>query len=269
MMDIIANNNWERPIYFTGGAISDEDFLWMKDYLQLTGYAYQLVPVKTPVDKSDPNPLNMGGIDTDKMYKTVMSWDWGNYGSENIYHDPETRKNSLFFRIYLGRLSEQLIAEGQQKKAKDVIDTALANFPIDYYGNYETVEPFAEMYYVLGEKQKADEIITRLTTKYDEQLYFYQSMKPDEQNEYGYEVLANLHRMENLILMAKEYDSTITSPIEEKLKGYRNYFVRFLRAAGVDDESLKAQEQMEREKQEQMDSLIEADGLKEDVFRQM
>src|SRR5690554_4095705 len=39
MLDIIANNNWERPIYFTGGAISDEDFLWMKDYLQLTGYA--------------------------------------------------------------------------------------------------------------------------------------------------------------------------------------------------------------------------------------
>ena len=268
MMDIIANNNWERPIYFTGGAISDEDFLWMKDYLQLTGYAYQLVPIKTPIDKNDPNPLNMGGIDTDKMYKNVMSWDWGNYGSETIYHDPETRKNSLFFRIYLGRLGEQLIAEGQMKKAKDIVDTAMANFPIDYYGNYETVEPFAEMYYILGEKQKADDIITRLTTKYDEQLYFYQSMKPDEQNEYAFEILANLHRMENLILMAKEYDSSITSPLEVKLKDYRNYFVRFLRAAGVDDESLKAQEQAEKEMEEQSDSLMQ-DSLQDYIFKQM
>ena len=273
MLDIIANNNWERPIYFTGGAISDEDFLWMKDYLQLAGYAYQLVPLKTPVDRNDPNPLNIGGIDTEKMYETVTNWNWGNYGSEEIYHDPETRKNSLFFRIYMARLSEQLIAEGQLRKAKDIVDLAIENFPIDYYGNYETVEPFAEMYYVLGEKQKADEIISRLTTKYDEQLYFYQSMKPDEQNEYGYEVLSNLHRMENLILMAREFDSTITSPIEEKLKGYRDYFVRFLRAAGVDDDSLRAREQMEMQQQidmgESIDSLIETDSLHDYIFKQM
>ena len=32
MLDIIANNNWERPIYFTGGAFGDEDYIWMKDY---------------------------------------------------------------------------------------------------------------------------------------------------------------------------------------------------------------------------------------------
>src|SRR5690606_36110608 len=125
------------------------------------------------------------------------------------------------------------------------------------------------MYYVLGEKQKADEIITRLTTKYDEQLYFYQSMKPDEQNEYGYEVLANLHRMEKLILMAKEYNSTITSPIEEKQKGNRNYLVRFLRAAGVNEKCLKKKDQMEREKEQQLDSLVETEGLKKVLFKKM
>ncbi len=267
MMDIIANNNWERPIYFTGGALSDEDFLWMKDYLQLVGYAYQLVPVKTPVDRNDPNPLNLGGIDTEKMYQTVKSWDWGNYGSTTIYHDPETRKNSLFFRIYLSRLAEQLIAEGQQKKAKEIVDMAVENFPIDYYGNYETVEPLAEMYYVLGEKQKADEMVTALANKYHEQLYFYQSMKPDEQNEYGFEILSNLHRLENQILMAKEYKSTITAPLEEKLKNYRDYFVRFLRAAGVDDESLEA----ERKAQEQADTLQKPieDSLQNYIFDQM
>ena len=37
MLDIIANNNWERPIYFTGGAFGDEDYIWMKNYLQLDG----------------------------------------------------------------------------------------------------------------------------------------------------------------------------------------------------------------------------------------
>ena len=37
MLDIIANNNWERPIYFSGGSFGDDDYLWMKDYLQLEG----------------------------------------------------------------------------------------------------------------------------------------------------------------------------------------------------------------------------------------
>src|SRR5690554_7494840 len=39
MFDIIANNNWDRPVYFTNGSLTPEDFLWMKDYLQLSGMA--------------------------------------------------------------------------------------------------------------------------------------------------------------------------------------------------------------------------------------
>ena len=35
MLDILANNNWERPLYFTGGSYNDAEYLWMKDYLQL------------------------------------------------------------------------------------------------------------------------------------------------------------------------------------------------------------------------------------------
>ena len=52
MLDIIANNDWKRPIYFSGGAFSDEDYVWMKDYLQLDGLCYKLVPIKTPVRPS-------------------------------------------------------------------------------------------------------------------------------------------------------------------------------------------------------------------------
>ena len=46
MMDIVSNNDWKRPIYFTGGAFSDEDYIWMKDYLQLDGMCYKLIPIR-------------------------------------------------------------------------------------------------------------------------------------------------------------------------------------------------------------------------------
>ncbi|RZJ29752.1 MAG: DUF2723 domain-containing protein, partial [Flavobacterium sp.] len=59
MLDFLANNNWKRPIYFTGGSFGDEDYLWLKDYLQLDGMVYKLVPIKTAVDKGG-SPLDMG-----------------------------------------------------------------------------------------------------------------------------------------------------------------------------------------------------------------
>mgnify|MGYP005745996325 FL=1 len=42
MLDILANNDWKRPIYFTGGSYEDSEYIWMKDYLQLDGLVYKL-----------------------------------------------------------------------------------------------------------------------------------------------------------------------------------------------------------------------------------
>ncbi|HLV50404.1 MAG TPA: DUF2723 domain-containing protein, partial [Flavobacterium sp.] len=195
MLEIVASNNWDRPIYFTGGSISDEDFLWMKDYLQLNGLVYKLVPVKAE-RKYDYHPLYIGSIDTDKMYKTVTNWYWGNFGSPNIYHDPETRKNAMNFRINMERLATQLIKEGKMDKAKNIVDLAMKNFPIEYYlpyrnfTPYTTVEPFADLYYILGENKKAAELATKLFTKSEEDLNFYKGMKITEQQEYMYEIIA-------------------------------------------------------------------------------
>ena len=104
MLDMIANNNnWERPIYFTGGAFGDDDYVWMKDYLQLDGMCYKLVPIKTPIDRA--NPFDMGRVDSlKKCMSMVKNWDWGNSGNEDIYHDVETRKNGITYRSNLARL---------------------------------------------------------------------------------------------------------------------------------------------------------------------
>lgn len=203
MLDIVANNNWKRPIYFSGGAYDSEDYIWMKEYLQLEGMVYKLVPIKTPMSK-DGSPLEMGQIDTDRMYAKVMKWDWGNSDSPSIYHDPETRKNSITYRNNLSRLMNQLILEGQKEKAKKIIDLAMTKMPLDSFGYYSLVEPFAGGYYKTGEKRKAEQLLDRLVFKYQENLNYYGNLKSSEQSSIAIPIITDIERYRSLLQVMKE-----------------------------------------------------------------
>jgi hypothetical protein len=202
MLDVLANNNWKRPVYFTGGSFGDDDYLWMKDYLQLDGLVYKLVPIKTPVDKE--NRYDMGQIDSDKMYDLVMKWEWGNGDLTTIYHDPETRKNSISYRTNMARLMEQLINEGKIDKAKKIIDLALTKMPMDYYGYYTMVEPFAGGYYEVGEKAKARQLLERLMTKYKQNLTYYSGIQPSIQNGIASDIITDIERYRSLLTVMKD-----------------------------------------------------------------
>jgi hypothetical protein len=197
MLDIIANNDWERPIYFTGGSFGDDDYLWMKDYLQLDGVTYKLVPIKTPRDPD--NPYEMGRIDTDKMYDIVTNWDWGNSGSEDIYHDPETRRNALTYRSNLSRLADSLIVEGKNDKAKTILDLAMEKMPVEKFGFYTMLDPYIRAYYAIGENEKAREIFKEVAQKYQEKLIFFDQFSPREQDRLVSDILTDVERYRSLV----------------------------------------------------------------------
>ena len=197
MLDILANNDWERPIYFTGGSYSDSEYIWMKEYLQLDGLVYKLVPIKTSVNKS--NPYIMGRIDSDLMYDIVMNWDWGNSESDLIYHDPETRKNSISYRSNMARLAEQLLLEGENIKAKKVIDLATEKMPIDYFGYYSLLIPFIDGYYRLGEEAKARDMSKKIALKYFDRLEYFSSLSLSEQYLIAEEIITEIERYRTLL----------------------------------------------------------------------
>jgi hypothetical protein len=227
MLDIIANNNWKRPIYFSSGAFDPEDYLWMKDYLQLEGMAYKLVPIKTVLPKNG-SPLDMGMIDADRLYTKVMKMDWGNSESLTIYHDPETRKNSINYRSYLARLMNQLIAEGQKEKAKNIIELAMFKMPLEKFDYYSLVDPFAKGYYDIGEKAKAQDLLKKLITKYKENLDYYSKLEPSEQTSIAIEIITDLERYRGLLQIMKESgDTAFYNESKITFNTYVNIFERF------------------------------------------
>jgi hypothetical protein len=226
MFDVLANNNWKRPIYFTGGSFGDDDYLWMKDYLQLDGLVYKLVPIKTPIDKE--NPYDMGNIDSEKMFNLINKWDWGNGDLTSIYHDPETRKNSISYRTNMARLMEQLINEGKKDKAKKIIDAALSKMPMDYYGYYTMVEPFAAGYYEIGNKTKAREVLERLMKKYKQSLTYFSNIQPSIQNGITTDIITDIERYRSLLIVMKDHnDLEFYNKNKEIFNSYNKRLARF------------------------------------------
>ena len=226
MLDIVNQNNWKRPIYFTGGSFGEDDYIWMKDYLQLDGMCFKLVPIKTPTES--PSPMKMGLIDSEKMYNIVMKWNWGNSGKPIIYHDVETRKNSITYRTNLARLAETLIIEGKLEKAEKVIDLAMEKMPVKYFEYYSMLEPFVIGYYEVGKKEKARAIISEVIKKYQENLTFYNSWKPSEQNFGAIDIVSDIEYYRSLLEVAKAAnDLEFYNKEKAKFNTFNKMFERF------------------------------------------
>jgi hypothetical protein len=232
MLDIIANNNWERPIYFSGGAFGDDDYIWMKDYLQLDGLVYKLVPIKTAVSKD--NPFDMGRIDADKMYDMVMNWEWGNSGDPSMYHDIETRKNSLTYRGNLARLIEVLIQEGDFEKAEEIADLAMAKMPVNLFGFYTMLEPYIGAYYELEATEKARKLYSEVSKKYQENLTYYSTLSEYNQSQYIQNIYNDIERYRGLVDVTTVYE---TEPfVKAEMEKFNSYLRLFTGELEGDDQ---------------------------------
>ncbi len=243
MLDVIANNNWERPIYFSGGAFGDDDYIWMKEFLQLEGVVYKLVPIRTPLDKG--NPFEMGRIDTDKMFDIVMNWKWGNSGDPDIYHDVETRRNGITYRSNISKLANALIEEGKNEKAEKVLDLAMEKMPVDYFEFYSLLEPFVLGYYQINKTEKAREVYQSVVKHYQEHLLFYSKLSYSRQEAIGDEIFSDLGRYRGLLDILASFDNQEYT-IEEAEK-FNNYLQLF-NFSDDENEMLDVKEELLNEK---------------------
>ncbi len=223
MLDILANNDWERPLYFIAGTTDAAEYIWMKDYLQLDGLVYKLVPIKTPVSKN--NPFDVGRIDSELMYDTVMKWKWGNSGNPDIYHDPRTRVNGITYRNNMARLVEKLIEEEKLDKAKRVLDLAMEKMPVDAFGYYIFLEPYIEGYYKVNAKKDARALYLKVSKKYREYLDYYHTMDLEMQYQFVNEIITNIQYYENILQIAIRNDEETFARKEVEL--FNNYIERF------------------------------------------
>ncbi len=219
MLDQLANNDWKRPIYFSGGSFGDADYLFAKNYLQLDGLAYKLVPIYTPYEGID-----YGRIDTDTMYAHVKKWEWGNL-NKNIYLDPETRRNSLSYRNVLFRLADSLFVENKKKKAEEILDLSINKMPVESFGYYTSLLDYVDLYYKLDKRDKARRLANTMAKRFKEYLDYYADMPLSEKYRNFDDIERNLLLFREILNIAvKNNDNQY---VEDKMKDFEDIMTKY------------------------------------------
>lgn len=114
LIDILAHNDWKRPICFTV-TMGNDGFNGLQNYLYKEGFVYHLIPFK-------PEANNQPKLNTRVMYDNIMNkFKWGNYKTAK-YLDEQS--SGLFYTLITNTFTELangLMAEGNKDMALKAI----------------------------------------------------------------------------------------------------------------------------------------------------
>lgn len=193
-LDLIASNNWQRPIYFNNTSRQGIG-LEFGDYLVQEGNAFRLLPVSNQNKDIDI-------VNTDIMYDNLMeNFYYRELDNPKVYYNEDYRKFALNQRASFNTLTAALINEGNDERAREV---ALKNLelmpdislPYDY-----TSSTTIEYLLVVGEKERAIEMAKVLGQRADEKVGYY--IKND--NNISFELQQNLVILRDLAQTMARY----------------------------------------------------------------
>ncbi len=180
ILDLLANFNWDRPIYFAI-TTGDDAYIGLQEYFQLEGLAYRLVPYKVK-----PADGQTGYVHTDVMLKRFMEqYEYGGMDQPNIYMDENNRRMCMNLRNNFARLADALVREGRTPEAQEVLAKCIEVMPDDNVPYNYFMVPVAESYFRVGDEEKATELIETIYALTKEELEYYFGLKPHEYAKVG------------------------------------------------------------------------------------
>ncbi|MFP4555533.1 MAG: protein O-mannosyl-transferase family [Bacteroidales bacterium] len=227
VLEILANNNWERPVYFvsTGG---DSD-VGLSDYLQLDGFAYKLVPIKTEPE----DYLSVGRVNVDTLYNNYMeNFKWGGIDEPNVFVDHNVQRTTMVLRLRnnFNRLAEKLIEQEKRDSAVKVLDRIVELLPQDKFPYNFFVLGIIESYYKVNETEKANDLFAAYAKSTNENLDYYFSLGRRYRSSVMHEAELNLQIFQELIGIGEEYgQDEITKEFEDHLSRHMSSFYQMER----------------------------------------
>lgn len=171
MLEVLANCNWERPLYIAI-SVGDVGKLKFNQYFVQEGLAYRFTPFNYK-EWGDVEGEDAYAVDVDRLYENMMNrYKYGGLATPGLYLDETTLRTSYYHRRLFALLARELIKQGDTVRAKKVLSYAekamsKENVPHTYLsGSYD----LAKAYTSLGEKTKAVELLNNLIAESEDYI---------------------------------------------------------------------------------------------------
>ena len=224
MLEMLANANWERPIYMAI-TVGTDNQLNMREHFIQEGLTYRFTPFDTEALEAT--------IDSEKMYDNLMNkFKFGGIDKPGIYIDENTMRMCYTHRRIFAQLITQLMKEGKKAKALAALEYAekmIPAFNVPYDVQNGALE-MAEAYYQLGNNTKADQIIDELANKSVEYLTWYLSLDDNHLLMSQREFIMHLSALDMEVKMMEKYKSKLAGNYTPKVNELYNIYVGRMKA---------------------------------------
>lgn len=234
ILNIIAANNWKRPIYFT----SPYTELGFGQFLRKDGLSYRLVPVQNSFPQQAwiiDQALRGSSIrdnNTDVMYNNLMNkFRFGGAGKEGVYFDEENRRHLLNIRSVYGEAAGNMADQGRKQEAINLLEKAEAgmspeNFPYAMpsriNSHNQTALLYLEAAYKAGHSALAQRVSDAVRKDLQDQKAYYDYLKNNKEEFYyslSREAEVNEYMIQVFETIEKTYKGAAQGPIIERPAG--------------------------------------------------
>lgn len=190
ILDIIAHNEWRRPIYFLNKSMVHS--LGLESYVHREGMLYRLLPFKT----NDPS-----FSDARYNYDLIMNrFNWGNVTDDIFLDWTHVRMFYSFgYRPMFAKVAKDLARIGENEKAVALLDRCMEEVnPDKIPWSYDGHKIFSS-YLATGDKQKAKALMDDLTADIYDWFDMYNKLSTDKKEGVYMEMYRKLYLTQELL----------------------------------------------------------------------
>ena len=198
ILNMIAANNWKRPIYFT----SPWGDLGFGQYIRKDGLSYRLLPIKNNFPQQNwivdqaMRQARLGGTairdnNTDVMYQNLMNkFRFGGANLAGTYFDEENRRHLLGIRSTYAEAAGNMADKNRKQDAINLLNKAetgikTENLPYAMPGRFNSHNQSALIYleaaYKAGDQKLAQKISAAVKKDLDDQKKYYEYLRTEKE----------------------------------------------------------------------------------------
>ena len=220
--EMLCRTNWERPLY-VACTVGSDNYGSLGNNFVREGLVDRITPFNTK--KSGMT------MDTERMYDNIMNkFRFGGLDNPNIYLDETVLRMCYTHRRLISSLAMQLMRENKFEKAENIVRYAEEVIPAQIVKhNYMSGSlDLARVWLMLGNKQKAEEIVMSIAGNSCEYLQWYAGLAPKIQNSCANDILYNVYQLNASVDILADAESEKHKEMDDLLRMYHMMFQEYL-----------------------------------------